>query len=166
MRRGELLGLEWSHVDLQAGLIHLQAENTKTNKGRTIPMSTDVVRVIRERGQYRARHCPGSKWVLCDSKGHRFLDLRRSFKTALKEARIHDFRWHDMRHTFAAWLVTAGVRLPEVRDLLGHGSVRMTERYAHLAPENLRDAVTKLPELSHDLVTLDNHLHVVKGVSH
>jgi len=51
---------------------------------------------------------------------------------------------HDLRHTCAAWLVTAGVPLTEVRDLLGHSSVKMTERYAHLAPENVRAAVTLL----------------------
>ena len=59
----------------------------------------------------------------------------------------------DLRHTAAAWLVTAGVSLAEVRDLLGHASITMTERYAHLSPENVRAAVRKL-DLGHDFVTL------------
>jgi integrase len=53
-------------------------------------------------------------------------------------------RVHDLRHTCAAWLVSAGVPLPEVRDLLGHSTVMMTEKYAHLAPENIRAAVRRL----------------------
>ena len=53
-------------------------------------------------------------------------------------------RFHDLRHTCAAWLVSSGVALTEVRDLLGHSSVKVTERYAHLAPENVRAAVAVL----------------------
>ncbi|MDH3378250.1 MAG: tyrosine-type recombinase/integrase [Gammaproteobacteria bacterium] len=61
---------------------------------------------------------------------------------------ITDFRIHGMRHTFAAWLVSDGVPLTEVRDLLGHSTVKVTERYAHLAPENLRTAVDRLVNVS------------------
>lgn len=166
MRRDELLSLEWSRVDLQAGLIHLQADKTKSKRGRTVPLSEEAKDVIRARSQYRAKHCPGSRYVICSSDGQRFLDLKRSFKTALRTSGIDDFRWHDLRHTFAAWLITAGVRLPEVRDLLGHSSIRMTERYAHLAPENLRAAVQHLPDLSHDKVTLRNSEGGLKAVTH
>ncbi|MEW6037759.1 MAG: tyrosine-type recombinase/integrase [Pseudomonadota bacterium] len=59
---------------------------------------------------------------------------------------MSDFRIHDLRHTCAAWLVSAGVALAEVRDLLGHSTVKMTEKYAHLAPENIRAAVAVLDE--------------------
>ena len=82
--------------------------------------------------------------MFCDRKGRRTLNVRRSFQTACRRAGIADFRIHDMRHTCAAWLVTAGVPLTEVRDVLGHSTVKMTERYAHLAPENVRAAVAKL----------------------
>lgn len=61
---------------------------------------------------------------------------------------IRDFRIHDLRHTCAAWLVSAGVPLTDVGDLLGHSTVRMTERYAHLAPERVRSAVAVLDEVA------------------
>ncbi len=60
---------------------------------------------------------------------------------------FENFRIHDLRHTCAAWLVSAGVPLSEVRDLLGHSTVMVTERYAHLAPENVRAAVTQLENI-------------------
>ena len=59
-----------------------------------------------------------------------------------------DLIFHDLRHTCAAWLVTAGIPLPEVRDLLGHASITMTERYAHLAPHRVRSAVAVLGDAS------------------
>lgn len=70
--------------------------------------------------------------------------MKRSFAKACERVGIEDFRVHDMRYTCAAWLVSAGVPLPEVRHLLGHSTVRMTERYAQPAPENVRAAVTLL----------------------
>lgn len=59
-----------------------------------------------------------------------------------------DFHFHDLRHTSAAWMIRAGVPLAEIRDLLGYASIGMTERYAHLAPENVRAAVAVLEKAS------------------
>ena len=73
--------------------------------------------------------------------------MKRSFATACRKAGIVDFRIHDLRHTCAAWLVNAGVSLSEVRDLLGHSTVTVTEKYAHLAPENVRVAVSRLEQI-------------------
>ena len=81
--------------------------------------------------------------------GERIESVRKSFATARNRAGLNDFRIHDLRHTCAAWLVSSGVPLTEVRDLIGHSTVKMTERYAHLAPENVRVAVGKLDSWSH-----------------
>ncbi len=143
-RAGELLGLEWRRVDLQAGLIHLEPDHTKVGKRRSIPMNQTSRRAIMNRLRFRARHCPASPWVFSREDGSRICSVRRSFATACRRAEIEDFRIHDMRHTCAAWLVSDGVPLMEVRDLLGHSTVIMTERYAHLAPENVRAAVARL----------------------
>lgn len=94
--------------------------------------------------RFRATECPDSRWVFCHADGGRIGSVKRSFATACTKAGIKDFRFHDLRHTCAAWLVTAGVSLTEVRDLLGHSSVTMTEKYAHLAPERVRIAVAAL----------------------
>jgi len=72
--------------------------------------------------------------------------FRATWEKILKRSRITNFRWHDLRHHFASRLVQQGVPLNTVRDLLGHSSVSMSLRYAHLAPDQRREAVAKLNE--------------------
>ena len=143
-RRDEMLQLEWGRVDLQADLIHLEGHHTKSGKRRSVPLNTTARQAIEARKAFRAEHCPASPWVFCDADGNRVQSIKRSWATACRRVGIRDFRIHDLRHTCAAWLVSAGVPLTEVRDLLGHSTIRMTERYAHLAPENVRAAVARL----------------------
>ena len=70
--------------------------------------------------------------------------MKNAFATALEEAGIRNFRWHDFRHDYASRLVMAGVSLRAVAELLGHKGLRMVMRYAHLAPGYLSDEVRKL----------------------
>jgi len=143
-RRGELLWLEWSRVDLPGALLWLEPDMTKPGKRRSVPLNAVALSALRSRASWKAEHCPKARWVFCNRKGMRIASVKRSFARACAMAGIEDFTVHDLRHTCAAWLVSAGVPLPEVRDLLGHSTVRMTERYAHLAPENVRAAVARL----------------------
>jgi site-specific recombinase XerD len=69
---------------------------------------------------------------------------RKWFVPALEEAKIEEFNWHDLRHTFASRLVMAGVDLRTVQQLMGHKTIQMTVRYSHLAPEHQLDAVERL----------------------
>lgn len=147
-RKEELTGLEWRRVDLQTGLIYLEAHHTKAGKRRSIPLNRTAREALLARARFRAEYCPDSPWVFCDTKGRRVANPRKGFESACKRAKIEDFRIHDLRHTCAAWLVTAGVALAEVRDLLGHSTVMMTEKYAHLAPESVRAAVARLDGVS------------------
>jgi integrase len=94
--------------------------------------------------RYRAEHCPDSPWVFVHPNGERLQSLQTAFEWLLKHVGIEDFRIHDLRHTCASWLVSAGQQLTAVRDLLGHSSIQMTERYAHLSPDNVRAAVSAL----------------------
>lgn len=140
-RKEEMLGLEWRRVDMANRLIYLEGHHTKAGKRRSIPINQGAMDALTRRMAYRASHCPDSEWVFCRGDGDRVICLRTGFEKACTTAKINDFTIHDLRHTCAAWLVSAGVSLTEVRDLLGHSTVQMTERYAHLAPARVRDAV-------------------------
>ena len=108
------------------------------------------------RMRLREQICPNSRWVffhmvpaLNSKVGDRVKNIRRSFKSACNRAGIENFRIHDLRHTFASWLVMEGVPLFEVSKLLRHASIQMTERYAHLAPDHLHDAVASIKFSAH-----------------
>jgi len=90
------------------------------------------------------RRIPGSPWVFCKKNGERYGNVRKAFEGAKKRARIPDFRFHDLRHTFASHLVMAGVDLKTVQELLGHKSFEMTLRYVHLSPEHKKAALDTL----------------------
>ena len=85
-----------------------------------------------------------SKYVFAGKNGDSYKSVKRSFSTALKKAGIHDFRFHDLRHTFASHLVMAGVDLTSVKELLGHKSLSMAMRYSHLSPSHKRKAINIL----------------------
>jgi integrase len=144
MRRGEMLGLEWSRVDLKRNLIYLEGMHTKAGKRRSVALNRTARAALRTQARFRAAHCPDARWVFCTKNGEPIGSVQTSFETACRRAKIVDFRFHDLRHTCAAWLIQAGVSITQVRDVLGHSTVAMTEKYAHLAPENVRAAVALL----------------------
>jgi len=87
------------------------------------------------------RRILGSPWVFCKKNGERYGNVRKAFEGARKRAGIVDFRFHDLRHTFASHLVMAGIDLKTVQELLGHKTFNMTLRYAHLSPNHKRMAI-------------------------
>lgn len=143
-RLSEMLWLTWDRVDFRNNLIWLGEQDQKARKVSTVPLNEKAKRALQSRDEFRANHCPNSPWVFCRKDGERLTTLRRSFKSALHRAGLTDFRIHDQRHTLASWLVMEGVPLYTVRDVLRHSSVKMTERYAHLSPENARAALSVL----------------------
>jgi integrase len=141
MRKGEILRLRWSQVDLQHGFILL--DKTKNGERREIPVNDTLRTVFRS-----LRRQIDVPYVFHAAKKlSNYQNVKRSFATALERARITDFHFHDLRHTFASQLVMAGVDLVAVKELLGHKDIKMTLRYAHLAPAHKRKAVNVLDAL-------------------
>ena len=85
-----------------------------------------------------------SPFVFCNLKGKTYADVRKSFFTACKKSGIINFRFHDLRHTFASHLVMKGVDLATVKKLMGHSDIETTMIYSHLAQDHLSDVVSKL----------------------
>jgi len=141
MRRGEILSLTWPQVDLEHGFIFL--EKTKSGKRREIPIST----ILKETLAALPRD-PEVIWVFYNPRTKEPLkEIKRSFASALEAAKIKDFHFHDLRHTFASHLVMNGTPLATVSQFLGHSDISMTMRYAHLAPEHQAAAVDSLMPL-------------------
>tara|TARA_B100000315_G_scaffold139863_1_gene128902 strand:+ start:421 stop:1515 length:1095 start_codon:yes stop_codon:yes gene_type:complete len=156
MRKGEILSLEWrKHIDLKHGFILL--DKTKNGKRREVPINSTLrnalSRIIRR---------IDSPYVFANGDGERYGDVKRSFKTALRCAGIMDFKFHDLRHTFASQLVMAGVDLTTVKELLGHATLTMTLRYAHLAPSHKVKAVDILDNVISEKKITAQKLHSLK----
>lgn len=145
MRRGELFKLKWSDVDFRQRHIRLKAVNTKSNKTRYAYLNDVTDMLLREwrKGQGNVLNIDGLVFPN-PVTGKPLTTIKRAWKTVVTNAQLQDFRLHDCRHDFASQLVTKGVPLYTVAELLGHSGVEITQRYAHLAPQHKADAVSLL----------------------
>ncbi|MBV6816053.1 site-specific integrase [Xanthomonas campestris pv. passiflorae] len=141
MRRGELLGLDWADVNLPGKLVTVTVANAKSRKARHIPLNSEAHDTLARWGGGGA----GTGLAFPSSRtGRRMDNISSSWEELCDTIALPGFRFHDLRHTFASRLVMAGVDLNTVRELLGHSDIRMTLRYAHLAPDKLAEAVARL----------------------
>ena len=139
LRKSEFLGLRWKDVDLRAGVLTIP--RSKNGETRHVPLTSRV------RGILGGLPRPLNSAVLVfpNSEGKR--DLRWVEKTvpaALRAAKIEDFRFHDLRHTFASRLAMEGVDLLTIKDLGGWKTLSMVQRYAHLSPGHRQTAIERL----------------------
>ncbi|MDO8674758.1 MAG: site-specific integrase [Candidatus Omnitrophota bacterium] len=148
MRRGEILGLKWSDVDLKRAILTLH--DTKNGEKREVYINEQVKTAL-----IRIPRNAQSPYVFCGSNGKPYQDVRKSFWTALRKSDIKEFHFHDLRHTFASQLVMAGIDLNTVRELLGHKDIRMTLRYSHLSASHKKHAVDVLGKKIDTFWTLD-----------
>ena len=143
MRWGEIIVLKWhqspnsNYVDFQNKTIFVHASLSKSKKSRYIPLSNSIGTVLEKMPRQI-----GAEYIFWNQKKERrMLTIRNSFERAVKRSGISDFKFHDLRHTFASQLVRNGVDLYVVQKLSGHANPKMTQRYAHLSPDQLTDAI-------------------------
>jgi integrase len=137
MRKGEMLSLQWNHVNLESKIVTVDFQNAKSGKTRHIPLNTQACNAL-----YSWKEkTDGIGYVFKDKNNAPLKDFPHVWRSLLDEAQITNFRFHDLRHHFASKLVMASVDLNTVRELLGHSDLKMTLRYAHLAPEHKAAAV-------------------------
>lgn len=140
VRRGAAFGLEWADVDFELQQITVRGATAKKNSTRHIPLNAEALDALKR----WAKQASGRGRVFTGKDGGPVDNVRKSWGKLLRDADISAFRWHDLRHTFASWLVMRGVDLNTVRELMGHSDIKMTLRYAHLAPEHKAGAVARL----------------------
>jgi excisionase family DNA binding protein len=147
LRRGSLFNLRWEQVDLVNRVMRVP----RTKNGRTLsrPLNATALATLQKLDSARS---PGSlsgyvfPHTTGTHEGEPVKDIKNGFHAALALAEIDDFTWHDLRHTFASWLVMKGASLRSVGELLGHQSMKMTMRYAHLSPAFLSAEVRLLDQ--------------------
>ncbi len=138
MRKGEIQNLKWADVNFQEGYIAIR--EAKNGGGRYVPLNQTVKDIL-----LTIKKHPESPYVFCAKSGQPY-NFRKSFETAITNSGIFDFRFHDLRHTFASRLAMRGVDLNTIRELMGHKSLDMTLRYSHLSKDHKARAVSILDE--------------------
>lgn len=136
-RKREALDARWQDIDWRQKLWRIP--RTKSGKVRHVPLSSGALKLLRE---LKEKADPAIAHVFANPRtGLPFVSIFYSWNTARIEAGLPELRIHDLRHSFASFLVNAGRSLYEVQELLGHADIRTTSRYAHLSRERLREAV-------------------------
>jgi integrase len=140
-RRMEIMGLRWKQVDLSRGVITL--DDTKNGEIRALPLVSKAHGLMLARSKVRRID---TDLVFPANDGKKPIDLRSPFEKALKDAGIEDFRWHDLRHTCASYLAMNGASLAEIAEVLGHKTLQMVRRYAHLSHAHTARVVASMNE--------------------
>lgn len=147
MRPSEQFGLTWNQVSFERRQITIQL--SKTGRTRHVSLNSEAMTALRAVWDRPVR----KERVFLGVDGQPLTGYRHWFEPAIKKAGLKDFTWYSLRHTFASRLAMAGVDIRTVADLMGHRTIQMTMRYAHLAPEHNLAAVEKLVVFSADTKT-------------
>jgi len=157
LRQSNALRLEWSHVNLESGHAWVDADQSKNRRPIAVPLNLKALEVLRRQiGKHPVRVFTYAGRPLDRANTH-------AWQRALKRAGIENFRWHDLRHTWATWHRQSGTPTHELQRLGGWRTSVMVERYAHLAPDHLAAAANRLDPMlgGYDLATLEKK----RGVS-
>jgi len=158
MRKGEILNLKWDNIDFENNYIYV--ENSKNNESRSIPISTFLKITLQKLNKNKR----SGEYLFCYHEGKPIEHIYRSFNTALTISGIKKCRFHDLRHTFATRMVTSGGDIVTAKEILGHKSIIMTQRYSHPSPEHKKKAVNMISidtsldtkEISNQIDEIDN----------
>jgi integrase len=164
LRAGEIFKLTWRYVDLANRLVTLV--ETKSGKDRTVPMPEKVYNMFLSRTEG-----PGNALVFPDTKGKQRVRMSKTFERTVDAMGLNEgvtdrknkLVFHSCRHTCASWLVQAGVPLLTVKEILGHSTIALTERYSHLAPDGTRAALQVMEKAIQESRTESNVQQLVNA---
>src|SRR2546430_6091175 len=161
MRRGEIFDLKWFDVDFNRRIVHVR--QSKSGRPRVIPLNATTQTLLEGLPKTSEYVFPSPK-----KSERRVNDVGRQFERAVKNAKIADFHFHDLRHTAATRMADAGADPFTLAAILGHSDIRMTARYTHATDEAKRRAVDRLVKAApisdatepanHNLRAVENHV--------
>jgi len=141
MRRGEILGLTWANVDLKNGRITLH--RTKNGERRIVPLVGKAYELIKD--SYLKLEPEGHEFLFpSPNEQSQFICIRTAWYTAVRRAKLENFRFHDLRHSTASYLAMNGASLLEIADILGHKTLQMVKRYSHLSEDHKATVLEKM----------------------
>ncbi|PCJ95133.1 MAG: integrase [Zetaproteobacteria bacterium] len=140
-RKMEIIGLRWQDIDFERELIILH--KTKNDERRVIPLQGLALELLQEHSKVRNLHCD---FVFPSKKKCQPIDIRTAWENALINAGVKDFRFHDLRHSAASYLAMNGATLAEISEVLGHKTLQMVKRYAHLSETHTSTVVASMNE--------------------
>lgn len=171
LRRSNIINLEWQQIDMQRRVAWINPEDSKSNRAIGVALNDTACRVLRNQ---IGKH---NKWVFVHTKAkHRpdgtltpavrkmRVDDSVAWKAACKRAGIVDFRFHDLRHTWASWLIQSGVPLSVLQEMGGWESIEMVRRYAHLAPNHLTEHARQIDSIFGNDVPNMSHKENTEGI--
>lgn len=158
LRRGEVFGLAWSDVDFTHGVLTVRPETSKDDSERHVPLNDEALDVLRRWGSQF-----GTDGLVFPGKDGKLDNIKKAWQGLLGDAKIQDFRWHDLRHHFASKLVQSGVSLEIIKDLLGHSDFKLTMRYSHLGPSAMSEAVRKLRPVAANVIEFPIQADTAQG---
>jgi integrase len=144
MRRGEIVGLKWRDIDWERRRIVLR--HTKNDERRAVPLAPKVLDLLKERAKGNGQDELIFPSVKKGFEG-RSWDFGRAWKSALRDAKIENFRFHDLRHSCASYLAMNGATTAEIAEVLGHKTLQMVKRYAHLTESHVASLLTRVTNI-------------------
>ena len=142
LRQSNVLGLQWADVNLEKHHALIHPDQAKTKKAIPVPLNSDAIAVLKSQWGKHAEYVfsyQNNRIIQCNTK---------AWRAGLRKAGIANFRWHDLRHTWASWHVQNGTNLQELQVLGGWSSFDMVLRYAHLSSDHLRVAAERVSNVS------------------
>jgi integrase len=138
-RKSEILTLKWRQVDFERNVIRL--ENTKNKERRALPLVGKAHELV---FALKTENTHDTDYVFPRPDGRKPVEIKRSWHWAIRKAEIKDFRFHDLRHSAASYLAMNGATLAEIAEVLGHKTLQMVKRYAHMSEQHTIAVVERM----------------------
>lgn len=141
-RFSEIINLKWENIDFKRRLLYFL--DTKNNDRRSVPISNQAYELLESHKKIRRIN---TKYVFPGKEGHKPVELKRQWENAIKEAKLEDFRFHDLRHTAASYLAMNGASLMDISHILGHKTLQMVKRYSHLTDQHTAEVLQRMNDM-------------------